>query len=144
MPVSDMSYHDEDTTFVSELNGMIEANDFLSYLENFGDKKYFLIEVTLRFSEQCQDRLKDFVPVIRKGKIAPSELSPAQRDLMEKLPEGTDPLIGFEQEYTLFRGQTPLGWPEDGYPAPQGHLGLRLFLDRFVRLLLNVGLEGGR
>lgn len=28
--------------------------------------------------------------------------------------------IGFEQEYTLFRGMRPLGWPECGYPAPQG------------------------
>jgi glutamine synthetase len=31
-----------------------------------------------------------------------------------------DPWIGFEQEYTLFRGQQPLGWPDRGYPAPQG------------------------
>ncbi|MFZ0219387.1 MAG: hypothetical protein WAL30_04190 [Candidatus Aquirickettsiella sp.] len=28
--------------------------------------------------------------------------------------------IGFEQEYTLFRGMRPLGWPESGYSAPQG------------------------
>ncbi len=28
--------------------------------------------------------------------------------------------IGFEQEYTLFKGARPLGWPESGYPAPQG------------------------
>lgn len=31
-----------------------------------------------------------------------------------------EPWIGFEQEYTLFRGTQPLGWPERGYPAPQG------------------------
>lgn len=31
-----------------------------------------------------------------------------------------EPWIGFEQEYTLFRGQQPLGWPDRGYPAPQG------------------------
>ena len=31
-----------------------------------------------------------------------------------------DPWIGFEQEYTLFKGVQPLGWPERGYPAPQG------------------------
>ncbi|HRQ62149.1 MAG TPA: glutamine synthetase beta-grasp domain-containing protein, partial [Alphaproteobacteria bacterium] len=28
--------------------------------------------------------------------------------------------IGLEQEYTLFQGRTPLGWPEQGYPGPQG------------------------
>ena len=28
--------------------------------------------------------------------------------------------FGIEQEYTFFRGRSPLGWPEGGYPAPQG------------------------
>jgi glutamine synthetase len=31
-----------------------------------------------------------------------------------------DPWIGFEQEYTLLKGEKPLGFPEHGYPAPQG------------------------
>jgi glutamine synthetase len=29
-------------------------------------------------------------------------------------------LFGIEQEYTMFRGARPLGWPDGGYPAPQG------------------------
>ncbi|MQG21228.1 MAG: glutamine synthetase [SAR202 cluster bacterium] len=31
-----------------------------------------------------------------------------------------DTWFGIEQEYTFFQGRDPLGWPEDGFPAPQG------------------------
>jgi glutamine synthetase len=31
-----------------------------------------------------------------------------------------EPMVGFEQEYTLFAGARPAGFPGQGYPAPQG------------------------
>ncbi|MDP1574389.1 MAG: glutamine synthetase beta-grasp domain-containing protein [Coxiellaceae bacterium] len=42
------------------------------------------------------------------------------RELMENGGAEHEVWIGFEQEYTLFRGTQPLGWPDRGYPAPQG------------------------
>lgn len=31
-----------------------------------------------------------------------------------------EPWFGIEQEYTFFEGNKPLGWPDMGFPAPQG------------------------
>jgi glutamine synthetase len=31
-----------------------------------------------------------------------------------------EPIFGIEQEYTFFQEGRPLGWPVEGYPAPQG------------------------
>lgn len=42
------------------------------------------------------------------------------REEMAQGAEKQEPWVGFEQEYTLYQYDRPLGWPANGYPAPQG------------------------
>ena len=58
--------------------------------------------------------------------------------------------FGIEQEYTLFQGRSPLGWPEGGYPAPQGpfYCGVgadevfgRDIVEEHLELCIEAGLE---
>ncbi|MBP9722317.1 MAG: glutamine synthetase beta-grasp domain-containing protein [Gammaproteobacteria bacterium] len=42
------------------------------------------------------------------------------RQVLENGAAEEEPLFGFEQEYTLFQGVNPIGWPMEGLPKPQG------------------------
>jgi len=48
-----------------------------------------------------------------------SNMRAALRALAERYRH-EEPLFGIEQEYTFFKGAKPLGWPDNGFPAPQG------------------------
>ena len=39
------------------------------------------------------------------------------REVLDAGAAEHEPWFGFEQEYTLFRGRNPLGWPENGMPS---------------------------
>lgn len=54
------------------------------------------------------------------GTPHPSNKRARLAQLMKKASKEYEPWIGYEQEYTLFQGNQPLGWPDRGYPAPQG------------------------
>ncbi len=42
------------------------------------------------------------------------------RKILDSGASKYEPWVGFEQEYTLFHHRNPLGWPDDGFPGPQG------------------------
>ncbi len=53
------------------------------------------------------------------GSVHTSNTRAALRAASEKYADH-ETWFGIEQEYTFFEGNHPLGWPERGFPAPQG------------------------
>jgi glutamine synthetase len=60
----------------------------------------------------CEVELTDFTP-------HPTNTRSACVAVAEKYADQS-PMFGIEQEYTFMQHGRPLGWPADGFPAPQG------------------------
>lgn len=60
----------------------------------------------------CEVLLTDMTPHPSNTRAACAEVAAKYED--------QDCWFGLEQEYTFFEGTRPLGWPANGFPAPQG------------------------
>ena len=83
------------------------------------------------------------------GSVHESNTRAQLREVAEKYAD-QESWFGIEQEYTFFQGRVPLGWPEGGYPAPQGpfYCGVgadevygRDIVEEHLELCIDAGLE---
>jgi len=83
------------------------------------------------------------------GSVHPSNTRAHLREVA-KIYADHDAWFGIEQEYTFFDGARPLGWPDHGFPAPQGgyYCGVgadevfgRKIVEEHMSACLNAGLK---
>ena len=74
----------------------------------------------------CPDPLRGPKDVLVMCEVLNSDLTPHETNeraaavATAKAYASFEPRFGIEQEYTFFQDGRPLGWPEVGFPAPQG------------------------
>ena len=75
----------------------------------------------------CPDPIRGGDDILVLAEVLNTDMTPHESNTRATCAEvaerykGFDPLFGLEQEYTLFKGTRPLGFPESGgYPGPQG------------------------
>jgi glutamine synthetase len=56
--------------------------------------------------------------MLASGEPHPTNTRALLRGVADKTSKA-EPWFGIEQEYTLYDGAKPLGWPDNGFPAPQ-------------------------
>jgi glutamine synthetase len=75
----------------------------------------------------CADPIRGGDDILVLNEVLNIDMTPHETNTRAALAEVTEryasyePLFGLEQEYTLFKGTRPLGFPDaGGYPGPQG------------------------
>ncbi|MBA2280649.1 MAG: glutamine synthetase beta-grasp domain-containing protein [Actinomycetota bacterium] len=74
----------------------------------------------------CPDPIRKGDNILVLSEVLLTDMSPHPTNTRAPLAEvdakyaDQEMWFGIEQEYTLFQGSRPLGFPDNGYPAPQG------------------------
>jgi glutamine synthetase len=74
----------------------------------------------------CKDPLRGPKDILVLCEVLNADMTPHPTNtrhaaaLAAKKYASFEPMFGIEQEYTFFQDGRPYGWPEVGYPAPQG------------------------
>ena len=74
----------------------------------------------------CPDPLRGPKDVLVMCEVLNPDMTPhvtnarANAAVVAKEYASFEPMFGIEQEYTFFQDGRPYGWPEEGFPAPQG------------------------
>ena len=83
-------------------------------------------DCVLRPVFRCPDPMRGENNVLVLTEVLQTDMTPhvtntrtACKEVAERYAD-QEGIFGIEQEYTFFRGMRPLGFPEEGYPAPQG------------------------
>ena len=84
-------------------------------------------DCVLRPVFECPDPIRGEKNILVLAEVLNTDFSPHPSNTRAALTEVADtfakhePIFGIEQEYTLFKGTRPLGFPDSGgYPGPQG------------------------
>ncbi len=90
-------------------------------------------QATCKFSDcvllpvwSCADPLRGPKDVLVMCEVLNADMTPPVTNTRAAIVEvakkyaSFEPMFGIEQEYTFFQDGRPYGWPETGYPAPQG------------------------
>jgi len=74
----------------------------------------------------CPDPLRGPDDILVLCEVLTVDMRPHPTNMRAKLKSvvnkyaSHEPIFGLEQEYTFMQNGRPMGWPDNGYPAPQG------------------------
>lgn len=83
-------------------------------------------DCVLRPVFQCHDPIRGGTSILVMNEVLFPDMSPHPTNTRAACEEAAgkyashEMIFGIEQEYTFFKGSRPLGFPDAGYPAPQG------------------------